>query len=103
MATESQSSDLLVSDLRTRIADSRVVAIVGAGVSIAASGGDRIASWKGLLEDGAEGASKSSPGLPSDWGKAVKKELGSGDIDDLLDAAQKVESKLARVGELAGG
>jgi internalin A len=98
--TDTQAPELLLKDLRERIASGRVVAIVGAGVAIAASGGNRIAGWKGLLEDGINRCEQVVPGLPPGWGQLVRKELESGDIDDLLSAAQKVEAKLLRVGEL---
>jgi hypothetical protein len=96
-----QASELLLEDLRERIAQRRTVAIVGAGVAIAASGGSQLASWKGLLEDGVSRCKQVIPGLPMDWTDVVKKELNSGDIDDLLSVAQKVETKLRRVGEFA--
>jgi hypothetical protein len=99
MPSDAKASELLLSDLRERIATSRAVAIVGAGVALAATGGNPLAGWKGLLEDGVKRCEQVVPGLPKGWGDTVRRELDSGDIDDLLSAAQKVEAKLKRIGE----
>ncbi len=40
-------------DLASEVASGRAIAIVGAGVSILATGNAPCASWKGLLHDGA--------------------------------------------------
>ncbi|MGH8898515.1 MAG: SIR2 family protein [Egibacteraceae bacterium] len=85
---------LLVSDLASQIADGQVVAVVGAGASIAASGGARAASWTGLLTTGVRRCEQLVPGLPAGWGERVRGEIGSGDLDDLLSAAEKVTRKL---------
>lgn len=94
----------LVGDLAREIAEGQVVAVVGAGVSIAASGGDPAASWTGLLSTGVERCLQVVPGLPTGWGERVRGEIGSGDLDDLLSAAEKVTSKLGgrRGGEYRG-
>ncbi|MGH8887002.1 MAG: SIR2 family protein [Egibacteraceae bacterium] len=85
---------LLVGDLAREIADGQVVVVVGAGVSIAASGGAQAASWTGLLTTGVERCEQLVPGLPAGWGERVRGEIGSGDLDDLLSAAEKVTRKL---------
>jgi hypothetical protein len=55
-------------DLREEVAARRVVIIVGAGVSVAASGGAPTASWTGLLADGvAFCQSLLGPSLPAGW------------------------------------
>ena len=38
------------------------------------------------------------PGLPSGWAERVRSEIESGDIDDLLSAAEKISSKLGAQG-----
>src|SRR6516225_10201061 len=43
---------LLVGDLRGELARGEVIVLVGAGVSVAATGRAPVASWPGLLEDG---------------------------------------------------
>lgn len=73
MKTKAQPPELLLADLRERIANGRVVAIVGAGVAMATTDGNRIASWTGLLEDGVQRCEQVVPGLPTGWGSIVKK------------------------------
>ena len=56
---------MLLEDLTKEIAKGRVVAIIGAGVSIGASGNHPCASWTGLLGDGVnhcEGLGSITPG-----------------------------------------
>ena len=101
MTSDAKAPELLISDLRERLVTGRAVAIVGAGVALGATGGDPLAGWKGLLEDGVKRCEQVVPRLPNGWGDTVRRELDSGDIDDLLSAAQKVEKKLRRIGEFA--
>jgi hypothetical protein len=75
---------LLARDLAREIADGQIVVLVGAGVSIAASGGAPAASWTGLLSTGVERCEQVVPGPPAGWGERVRGEIGSGDLDDLL-------------------
>ncbi|MGH8906507.1 MAG: HEAT repeat domain-containing protein, partial [Egibacteraceae bacterium] len=84
----------LVEDLVAQIAAGQVVAVVGAGVSISASGGAPAASWTGLLTSGVDRCEQVVRGLPPRWGGRVRDEICSGDLDDLLSAAEKVTSKL---------
>lgn len=85
---------LLVHDLAREIAEGQVVAVVGAGVSTAANGAAPAASWTGLLHIGVERCEQLVPGLPRGWGDRVRGELESGDIDELLIAAEKVTRRL---------
>src|SRR5690242_17476595 len=59
----------LVEDLRAELARGRVVVLVGAGVSIGATGGAPAASWTGLLEDGVARCEALGWPLPTGWGK----------------------------------
>ena len=47
-------SATLRDELAEAIARGQVVIVVGAGVSIAATGGEPVAGWGGLLEDGVD-------------------------------------------------
>jgi hypothetical protein len=85
---------VLLEDLRAQIARGRVVAVVGAGISMAATNGHSVASWTGLLEHGARQCEQVVPGLPVGWGDRVRGEIRSGDMDDLLSAAEKITQKL---------
>ncbi|MFL6291603.1 MAG: SIR2 family protein, partial [Thermoanaerobaculia bacterium] len=83
----------LVNDLRAEIAKGHVLVVVGAGVSVAATQGNPLASWQGLLENGVERC-VAVRGLDAKWASRVREEIRSGDLDDLLSAAEKVSSKL---------
>jgi tetratricopeptide (TPR) repeat protein len=83
-----------VEDLRKEIAKGRVLAIVGAGVSIGATKNAPTASWTGLLENGVDRCVVVAQPLPKDWAERVLAEIHSGDMDDLLSAAEKISRKL---------
>ncbi len=86
-------SDSPVEDLRKEIQAGRVLVIVGSGVSTGATKGNPLASWTGLLKNGVDRC-VSVRGLDSKWADRVRAEIGSGDMDDLLSAAEKISSKL---------
>jgi hypothetical protein len=90
--------NILLEDLRRQIQNRHVVAIVGAGVSVAAADNKSVASWKGLLTSGVERCVAVVPALPDGWASRVQEEINSGDLDDLLSAAEKVSSKLSNHG-----
>ncbi|MFL6202440.1 MAG: SIR2 family protein [Thermoanaerobaculia bacterium] len=83
----------LADDLRAEIAKGHVLVVVGAGMSTGATQGDPLASWQGLLENGVERC-VAVRGLDAKWASRVREEIRSGDLDDLLSAAEKVSSKL---------
>jgi tetratricopeptide (TPR) repeat protein len=78
--------------LRDEIAEGHALAIIGAGISIGATGNARAASWTGLLEDGVDRCQLLDQ--PAEWADRVRAEIRSGDMDDLLSAAEKVSRKL---------
>lgn len=69
-----------------------VTVIVGAGVSIQASGGAPRASWQGLLLDGAD-AARFDPGFRERY-PVVEQELHSNHPDDFISAARKISRAL---------
>jgi hypothetical protein len=83
--------------LRERVKQKQVLAIIGAGVSIAATDKDSRASWTGLLENGITFCLDWAK-QTQDWAKRVGDEIKSGDIDDLLSAATKISAKLGYPG-----
>jgi hypothetical protein len=91
-------NQLLIDDLRDQINRGRVVAIVGTGVSISATDRNPLASWTGLLEDGVQRCSALFTDLSSTWKDRALGEIHSGDMDDLLSAAEKVSRKLGAPG-----
>ncbi len=86
-------SDTPVEDLRKEIQAGRVLVIVGSGVSIAATNGTPLASWTGLLENGVDRC-VSVKGLDSKWAGRVREQIRTGDMQDLLSAAEQVSSRL---------
>ena len=83
----------LLDDLRRLVADRQVVAVVGAGVAVGASGGAAVASWTGLLDNGIErcvGLGRATP----EWADRRRADLASGDLDELLAVAEQVASRL---------
>ena len=81
-------------DLQKEIADNRGVIVVGAGVSIHATGNATCASWTGLQHNGADYCAALNPRLKGDWLKRLGQEIDSDDMDDLLSAAYKITAKL---------
>lgn len=86
--------DALQVDLRQAIHSGQAVVIVGAGVSIGATKGHPCASWQGLLKNGVQRCVDVAQPLPTNWENRVTAEIDSGDLDDLLSAAEKITQKL---------
>ncbi|HEV3293917.1 MAG TPA: hypothetical protein VG123_33475, partial [Streptosporangiaceae bacterium] len=86
--------DLLVEDLRGELAEGRVIVLVGAGVSAGATGGAAVASWTGLLEDGVARCEALGVPLPTGWGDRIRAQIGCGDVEELILAAEAVTYRL---------
>ncbi len=85
-------------DLREDLAGRRVVLIVGAGVSVAATGGAPTASWTGLLADGvAYCESLLGPSLPAGWADRRRDQLTHGDTEEIISVAEDITRRLARL------
>jgi hypothetical protein len=84
----------LAGDLRRQIAAKQVVCFVGAGVSVASTGGGAGVLWTDLIESGARWVHNVHPLLPANWLDDRLRALASDDVDDLLAAASQVASKL---------
>jgi hypothetical protein len=91
----------LVEELQKEVAENRLICIVGAGVSIAASYDPNrkpnVASWLGLLEDGIARCAEVVPDLPVEWADRWHKilELGEkGDGESLLSVAEQITMRL---------
>lgn len=92
--------DLLFNELIERIAKGQVVAVVGAGVSLAATGGAEAAGWGGLLRLGIDRcADVAQPRPASGWADRQRSAL-DGDLADLLSVAEQVS---VRLGAPSGG
>ncbi|MGE0822585.1 MAG: SIR2 family protein [Candidatus Binatia bacterium] len=88
----------LLDDLREEIKKKQVLIVVGTGVSINATNNHPVASWTGLLRNGVTRCKALLSDLPADWETRLQSESESGDMDDLLSAAEKISSKLQRLG-----
>lgn len=86
--------DPLLEDLKTQIAQRKVVVIVGAGVSIAATRGSEAASWTELLRSGVARVGSVGSALPSRWQERQVEALDGGDMDESLGVAEQIARKL---------
>ena len=73
--------------------------VVGAGVSILASGGDPRASWIGLLRDGARTAGEADAA----WLSTVESRLRDGTVDEIFPIADEIVARLTAHGVQPGG
>jgi hypothetical protein len=83
----------LVDDLREQIENRQVVAVIGAGVSLSATNNAPTASWVGLLEHGVERCG-SVVGADDYWKRRVLEQIHSGEVEELLLAAETISMKL---------
>ncbi|MEM7585139.1 MAG: SIR2 family protein, partial [Acidobacteriota bacterium] len=83
-------------DLKSRLAKGRVLVVVGAGVSIAATDGASVASWKGLLDHGIDRCCEFA-GMQPDWAQRMRENLATGDVVSWLAVATEVEERLKGV------
>jgi hypothetical protein len=88
--------NLLLKDLQREIDAGNVIAIIGAGVSIAATNKKPAASWGELLYHGVGHVRelKQLTGVDDKWAERVHDEINSGDLDDMLSAAEKIARRL---------
>jgi SIR2-like domain len=93
-ATSTGEKGMLERDLRQEVERARVVAVVGAGVSVGATRRNPISSWVGLLDDGISRCEQLYLTLPDGWGDALRAKLRSGRVEDLLAAADEVGASL---------
>jgi tetratricopeptide (TPR) repeat protein len=86
-------AQVLIDDLKKQIEDRQAIAIVGAGVSVDATGNAPAASWVGLLKDGvARCQDVARP--PVGWADRQRAALDTGDLDELLGVAEQVSRRL---------
>ena len=73
---------------------SPILVIVGAGLSIASTGGNQHASWTGLVRDGVIYCSDHCSRLPSGWADRRLAAIEQGDIIELRSVAEDVTDRL---------
>jgi tetratricopeptide (TPR) repeat protein len=83
-----------VDDLRNEIANGHVLVVVGTGVSLAATDGESVASWRGLLKNGVERC-QTLRSLSDPEADALRADIDSGSLDRLLSAAGEIRRKLS--------
>jgi hypothetical protein len=88
-------SEFLTRSLRNDLKDRTVSAVVGAGVSIAATG-ESVASWIGLIKNGVTRCH--SLGMSTEWCSLRLQQI---DANELLYAAEQISEKLCEKGEYA--
>ncbi len=93
------SVEAQIADLRRLIAKDQVVAIIGTGVSLAATCNATAALWKGLLEKGIAHAEHFVTGLPKRWARrqqeALEDAVEGGDLVEILNVATQLSIRLA--------
>ena len=72
----------------------RVLVITGAGVSIASTDRNPVASWLGLLRNGVEYCATHFPGLRDGWAARMKAQLDQGDMVEMVSVAEDISTRL---------
>ena len=80
-------------DLRARVKQGDVVLVVGAGVSVAATGNNPVAAGAGSSSTASVGLGRSPPSTP-DWARIAREELDSKSPGSMLYPADKVTETL---------
>lgn len=86
--------DALCEQLKMEIRAGKVLAVVGAGISVGATSNNIVASWTGLLKHGAAFCEQLSLKLPPNWQQRVIDQIDSGDITEMTLAAQNIAERL---------
>lgn len=81
-------------DLRSEIAKGSALIVVGAGISIGATRGAATASWIGLLKHGVDRCQEIVTQLPIRWKERTLEQVESGDITEIVLAAQNIAERL---------
>ncbi len=84
---------VLLDDLKNKIAKGQTIVIVGAGVSIGATKGQKCASWTGLLHDGVDRCVELGR-LQATLASLLREQINSGELDMLLSAAEVISGRL---------
>ncbi len=72
----------------------RVLVVAGAGVSIASTDRNPIASWLGLLRNGVEHCASYCSRLPDGWSARMQDQLQKGDLVEMLSVAEDISTRL---------
>ena len=83
----------LFEDLASALARPDAVVLLGAGVSVAATDRNQLASWTGLLRHGVDYCLKVAA-TPQNWGETLRNQIDSGDPYSLVLAADDISHRL---------
>jgi hypothetical protein len=87
-------------ELAQRIREKKVLVVAGTGVSLAATNGNAVASWRGLIEHGVGRCVELAlDGADSEWAELQQKQLRRPHLSDLLGVAEQVERRLQSRGK----
>lgn len=89
--------NVLLSELADEIAQRQLIAVVGAGVAIAATGGKREAGWQGLLESGIDYCVALHRRGRRGWDRRLRRMVKSRNLESMCDAAGEVIGALGGV------
>jgi hypothetical protein len=81
-------------NLRDQLASGNIITIAGAGVSVAATKGNRLAGWIGLLKHGIDHCVANVADTDSRWGQRQHVALDEGTLEELISVARHIEKKL---------
>lgn len=81
-------------ELKAEIEKGSALVVVGAGISVGATGGNPIASWFGLLKSGIDRCLEVAHGLPDGWKDRALAQVDSCDLTDMVLAAQNIAERL---------
>jgi hypothetical protein len=85
----------LIRELRKDLAAQRIIAVLGAGVSVATSNNAPTASWRGLLSHGIEHCAVfGHPRPAAGWVSHMRWLINNGDMEDYLVVATEIERRL---------
>jgi hypothetical protein len=84
----------LIEDLRTQIEKGSVLVVVGAGISVAATRRNALASWTGLLKHGVSRCVDVATALPEGWAERVNAQIDSNDPLEMVSAAENISQRL---------
>lgn len=84
----------LLEDLRTQIEKGSVLVVVGAGISVAATRSNPLASWTGLLKHGVSRCVDIDASIPKGWADRVNAQIDSNDPLEMVSAAENISQRL---------
>ncbi len=76
-----------------------VTPFVGSGLSMAVTGKEPCAGWRGLLDTGIDACESAIPTLQEGWGGRMREKLETADLDDYIAIGTEISNRLKGLGE----